>query len=144
MPGVRRPIEVLHMKPLATIAAILVVILLLIFFVSCGRSQTSNIDKSRLPNPDSPYVKVFVSKSGEITLDGKLASMDEVRAAFASLAQKRGVVLYAREAPEEEKPHPNAMQVISLVTQNRLPVRLCVNKDCSDALDANGKLKMED
>jgi biopolymer transport protein ExbD len=144
MPGVRCPTEVLNMKPLTIIAVALVIILLLIFFAGCRRSSTSNIDKSKLPSPDSPYVKVFVSKSGEITLDGKPASIDEVRDAFASLSQKKGVVLYARESPQEAEPHPNAMQVINLITQNRLPVRLCVNKDCSDALDENGKLKVDD
>jgi hypothetical protein len=128
------------MKSRAVITFVLVVAWL-IFFAACHRSPSSDIDKSKLPTADSPYVKVFVAKSGEITLDGKAASIDELKAAFASLAQKKGVVLYAREAPEEQEPHPNAMQVITLVTENRLPVRLCRTSDCSDALDANGKLK---
>jgi hypothetical protein len=48
---------------------LLLVSLLFIFLGGC-HSQVSNIDKSKMPTADSPYVKVFVSKSGEITLDG--------------------------------------------------------------------------
>lgn len=132
------------MNSLITIMPILLVILLLIFFAGCGRSQISNIDKSKLPSPDSPYVKVFVSKSGEVTLDGEPVNIDEVGGAFNSLAQTKGVILYSRESPEDAEPHPNAMRVVEQITKNRLPVRLCKNKDCSDALDANGRLKVED
>jgi biopolymer transport protein ExbD len=132
------------MNTLITFASIVVSILMLIIFAGCRRSQTPDIDKSRLPSPDSPYVKVYVNKSGGITLGGKTATVDEVESAFASLAQKKGVVLYSRESPDESEPHPNAMRVIELVTRNRLPVRLCMNKDCSDAIDANGKIKVKD
>ena len=95
-----------------------------------------------LPSSESPYVKVYVNRSGEVTLDGKAATLDEVGRTFVSLAQKKGVVLYARESPEEAEPHPNAMQVMHLVAQNRLPIRMCTNKDCSDGLDANGKIRL--
>jgi len=128
------------MKPPITILSILE-ILLLILFAGCSRSQTSNPDELKTPTNDSTYVKVFVSKSGEITLDGKLANLDQVGTAFASLARKKPLVLYARESPEEYEPHPNATRVIELVTRNSLPIRLCRIKDCSDELDANGKLR---
>jgi biopolymer transport protein ExbD len=116
-------------------------LLLLILFAGCSNSPNSKPDELKALTNDSPYVKVFVSKSGEITLDGKGASLDEVGTAFAALVQKKGVVLYARESPEQYEPHPNAMRVIELVTRNSLPIRLCRVKDCSDELDANGKLK---
>ncbi|HEX6733005.1 MAG TPA: hypothetical protein VF074_23490 [Pyrinomonadaceae bacterium] len=116
-------------------------LLLLILFAGCSRSPDSNPDELKALTNDAPYAKVFVSKSGEITLDGKVASLDEVGTAFASLVQKKGVVLYARESPEQYEPHPNAMRVIELVTRNSLPIRLCRMKDCSDELDGNGKLK---
>jgi hypothetical protein len=87
------------MKAPITILSILE-LLLLILFAGCSRSPTSKPDELKVLTNDSSYVKVFVSKSGEITLDGKVASLDEVGTAFASLAQKKGVVLYARESPE--------------------------------------------
>jgi biopolymer transport protein ExbD len=132
------------MKTLFAIAFIVALIVLSILVAGCRRSQQSGMDKSKLPSPEAPYVKVYVNKSGEITLDSKAATIADVESAFASLSQKKGVVLYARESPSEAEPHPNAMRVIQLVTQNRLPVRLCTNKDCSDALDANGKIKVDD
>src|ERR1043165_4047103 len=106
------------MKTLFTVASIVALIVLSILIAGCRRSQQSGVDKSKLPSPETPYVKVYVSKSGEITLDGKAASIADVESAFASLAQKKGVVLYARESPGEAEPHPNAMRVIHLVTQN--------------------------
>jgi hypothetical protein len=102
-------------------------------------SSSEGIDKSKLSMPDSPYIRVYINKSGVIALDGKAATFDEAGKAFAVLAKRKGVVLYARESPEEE-PHPNAVKVLNLVIQNKLPVRLCMTMDCSDAIDANGKL----
>lgn len=125
------------MRSSITIATVGMVALAMAF-VACSRSQS---DESPAAN-SQPYVKVFVSKAGEITLDGKTATLDEVEKTFASLASKKGVVLYARESPEQYDPHPNAIRVIELLTKNSLPIRLCANPDCSDALDANSKLKM--
>ena len=99
------------------------------------------IDKSKTPTPDSPYVKVFVSGSGEVMFDGKITSIDALKDAFVALAQRNGVVLYSREAPDSELPEI-AKIVINLVASNRLPIRLCTNKDFSDAIDSNGKLRI--
>lgn len=114
----------------------------LLFILLAGCHKVSTVDKSRMPTADSPYVKVYVSKSGEITLDGKPTDLEGLKPAFASLAQKKGLVLYARENPEAAEPPPIALEVIKLVVENKLPVRLCQTKDCSDALDANGKVIM--
>lgn len=136
---------------------------LALFLGGCGRTETANsqvggatavnndrrggvkqtaqeADESRSLMPDSPYVKVYVSKSGVITLDGKTVTLDEMGSAFTTLAGKHGIVLYSRESPGEAEPHPNALKVIDLVIQNSLPLRMCINKDCSDALDSQGKL----
>jgi len=114
----------------------------LLFILLAGCHKVSTVDKSRMPTADSPYVKVYVSKSGEITLDGKPTDLEGLKPAFASLAQKKGLVLYARENAEAAEPPPIALEVIKLVVENKLPVRLCQTKDCSDALDANGKVIM--
>lgn len=129
------------MKYLISIASVLVVILFLIFIIGYRRNPTSNMDKSKIPTPDTPYIKVYISKSGEITLDDKATTLEDVGVAFAALAQKNGVVLYTRESPEDE-PHPIAKEVTDLVIQNRLPIQMCRNRDCSDALESNGKLRI--
>jgi len=38
--------------------------------------------------------------------DGKTVTLDELDRALGALAQKHGVVLYSREAPQENEPHP--------------------------------------
>jgi len=107
------------------------------------RRQGLAVDKSQLPTADSPFVKVFVTKTGEITVDGKPATINELEVALAALAQKNGVVLYGREAPDEKDPHPMVKNVLNVVIKNRLPIRLCTRNDCSDALTADGKLRVE-
>ena len=104
-----------------------------------GRAPDS-VDKSKLPTANTPYIKIYVAKSGEITLDDKPATLDEVKSALAALAQKSGVVLYTRESPEEFEPHPNGNKIVEMIVENRLPVRLCRNKDFSDAIGPDGKL----
>ena len=101
------------------------------------------MDKSKMPTADAPYAKVYVSKSGQVTLDGKTVTLEDLDRALGALAQKHGVVLYSREAPQENEPHPVFKNVLDIVIKNKLPVRLCVNIDCSDALTADGKLRIE-
>lgn len=101
------------------------------------------MDKSKIPTANSPYVKVFVRKSGEIILNGELISIDALNNELASLAQQNGVVLYTRESPEEPEPPAIAKSVIDLVIKNHLPIRLCMYDDFSDAVDADGKLRIE-
>jgi biopolymer transport protein ExbD len=129
-----------------------------ILFAACRAkisNNTENIDavngvkpekesdvNPNLLNPDSPYVKIYVRKSGEILLDGKLIKIEDVEKALKSLSQKNGVVLYSRDNPEEFTPHPNAKKVFDLIIKNRLPFQMCINADFSDAIDANGKLIM--
>jgi len=155
MPGVGRLQLVLTMNSLITATSILVVMLLSVPFVGCRRSQPSgqggnnghvpeDIDKSKIPTPDSPYLKIYVSKSGAVLLDGTPTAMGGVRDALAALSRKNGVVLYYRESPEEPEPHPVAKDVINLVIQNRLPIRVCRNSDFSDAVLPNGKLRLEE
>jgi biopolymer transport protein ExbD len=114
----------------------------LMFFGGC-KNQSSTVDKSKMPTADAPYAKVYVTKSGQVTLDGKNVTLEELDHALEALAQKHGVVLYSREAPRENEPHPVFKNVLDIVIKNKLPVRLCVNSDCSDALTPDGKLRIE-
>lgn len=98
---------------------------------------------SRAPAADSTYVKIYVSKTGEVTMDGKVATIDEVGRALSDLAKRRGVVLYTRDSHEMFESHPIANKVMDLVVQNRLPIRLCMNKDFSDAIGPDGKLLVD-
>jgi biopolymer transport protein ExbD len=126
-----------------SIKLILLLVISLLAVLGGCKIQNTVLDKSKIPTADSPYAKVYVSKSGQVTLDGKIVTLDELDRGLAVLAQKHGVVLYSREAPQENEPHPIFKNVLDIVIKNKLPVRLCVNSDCSDALTADGKLRIQ-
>ena len=82
-------------------------------------------------------LKIKVSAGGEIAVDGQAASLDQTSAKLTELKEASGVVLYHRENPQG-KPHPNAMKVLKIVTDNQLPIRLCAKSDFSDSVDEKG------
>jgi len=91
-----------------------------------------------LPIPDSPYVRVFMSKDGALSVNGRGSSFAELSTALDEMVSTHGAVLYSRDSPEQFEPHPSAKAVIDAVIQRRLPIRFCRHADCSDAIDANG------
>src|SRR2546427_678434 len=141
LPGVRS---------LARGSLILAVVLLATLADGCqrGAGQSAAVDghKDRKAAPhfvmtaDTPYVTIFVTTLGNIEVNGKPADLQVVAGAFTDLAKQGGVVLYSRESPDKEPPE-SGMKVIELAVQNRLPIRLCKNRDFSDAVSADGKLK---
>jgi hypothetical protein len=82
-------------------------------------------------------IKVKVTAGGEITADGQPITSEQLAAKFADLKKAGGLVWYHRENPAGE-PHPNAMKVIELVAENKLPVKLSAKPDFSDAVDDKG------
>lgn len=79
-------------------------------------------------------VKVKVTAGGEITADGQPVTLEQLTTKFVELRKTNGAVWYYREDPAGE-PHPNAMKVIELVVENKLPVKLSAEPDFSDAVD---------
>jgi hypothetical protein len=51
------------------------------------------------------------------------ASLDELDRTLERLAADGGAVVYSRDDPAEQ-PHPIALEVMGLVVEHRLPVRL--------------------
>jgi len=100
------------------------------------------MNKSKMPTPDSPYVKIFVRKSGDVILDGNTTSIEVLKNVLMALAQRNGVVLYSRESPEDSEPPAIAKAIINLVIENRLPIRMCKNSDFAEAIEPDGKLRM--
>ena len=122
------------------VSGIFVLLTLAMMFSAGCKNQNSSAE---IRTPDTPYAKVYVSKSGQVALDGKNVTLEELNRALGALAQKHGVVLYSREAPHEAEPHPVFKDVLDIVARNKLPIRLCVNSDCSDTLTADGKLRID-
>jgi hypothetical protein len=84
-------------------------------------------------NPNAPILKIAVKTDGSITVDGSPATMDSLRVSLKRLAEQKGVVWYYREAGQTEAP-PEANEVIKLVIENRLPIKLSSRPDYSDAI----------
>ena len=71
----------------------------------------------------SEIAKVKVDTAGNISLNGNSVSIQEIKHEFKRLKQVNGAVWYHRENPQGE-PHPNAVEVIKAVVDEKLPVRL--------------------
>jgi hypothetical protein len=95
------------------------------------------------PASDAPIIKVTVFADGHITADGAPATVDSLREPLKKLAEQNGVVWYYQELGQG-RPTPQfiqvTMQVIKVVTEARLPIRISSRPDYSDAIGLNGKL----
>lgn len=106
---------------------------------ACESTHVNTVGSgSPQPFDESKVVKVKVTQKGEIYLDERLVTLDEVKAAFAKLKQENGVVWYHRENPAGE-PTIEAMSVITAIMDNKLPVKLSSKPDFSDAIGDDGK-----
>jgi len=106
------------------------------------RAEYENLIKPWSPKPDTPYLSIRVSKSGEVAMNGALADLASLQEALGKLAQAGGLVLYSREISDGGEVPAVAEQIMKLVVENRLPIRLCEQADFSDAIDENGKLRV--
>ena len=85
-------------------------------------------------------LKVSVLSSGDILLDGQSTSLEDLGQAFQRAKERNAAVWYYREAPAADPAH-QAAQVIQMIVQNKLPVRLCTKPDFSESLDAQAPLE---
>jgi hypothetical protein len=115
------------------------VLLRLAFFVVVSVAVAAAACRPAAPQSAqrAPYVKIWIAQNGAVQLDGKPAELSGVEDA---LAKKPGVVLYGREGAQGE-PHVNALKVIQMVVDNKLPIRMSTKPDFSDVIGPDGKLK---
>lgn len=99
---------------------------------------TSVDAQSKLAEP--PVGKVAVSASGTVSLDGKPTTIDVLRERLADLKKRSGVVWYYRESGKAEPP-PQAMQVMKLIADARLPISMSTKPDYSDVLLPDGSTR---
>ena len=91
------------------------------------------------PPQELTHVKVFVYKDGRVEINGQPATLADVAKAFDVAASSgSAVVLYAREAPQED-PHSNGLKVMEMAIAKRLPVRLSSTRDFSDVIGPDGQ-----
>lgn len=82
-------------------------------------------------------IRVSVQANGDIRIDGASTTAAALDTRFAALAKAGGEVWYYREAAQGES-HPNAMRVMELIVQHRLPITLSSKPDFSDYVDGQG------
>jgi hypothetical protein len=87
---------------------------------------------------NTAVLKIAVLADGRVTVDGSPATMDSVRASLKRLREQNGVVWYYREASNKQ-PSPQATEIIQVVIDNRLPIKLSSRPDYSDAIGMDGK-----
>ena len=80
-----------------------------------------------------PVARVFVNAEGEIYLDDREVSLDELTKALADLRERDGEVWYHRENPDGVAP-PQAKAAMKAVLDTKLPIRLAGKPDLSDSV----------
>jgi len=86
--------------------------------------------------PDG-LLKISVLSSGSVLLDGRPVELSALEEALRNAKQNNGSVWYYRETPPAN-PSAQAMAVLNLVVQHKLPISLSSQPDFSDYVDAQG------
>jgi biopolymer transport protein ExbD len=89
-------------------------------------------------SPKTSVLQISVLSSGRVLLDGKKATVAKVRKALAKASSEKGTVWYYRESGEGEPPS-QAVEIVKLVVENRLPISLSSRPDFSDYIDDEGQ-----
>lgn len=84
----------------------------------------------------APVVRLSVMASGKILLDGKPATIDEVKRALERTKARGGTVWYYRESGE---PARAAVELFKFMVEIRLPISLSSKADFSDYVDDEGR-----
>jgi len=85
---------------------------------------------------DAPIAQISVLASGKILLDGRPATISEVKRALERMKAKSGTVWYYRESGE---PPPEAIELFKLMVENQLLISLSSKADFSDYVDEEGR-----
>lgn len=89
------------------------------------------------PTESTPIARIRVSRAGEIWCDDVRTSLGDLAPRLAQLREARGVVWYYREDTEDE-PAPEAMAVVRMVVEQRLPISMSTRADFGDVVQADG------
>ncbi len=82
--------------------------------------------------------RISVLASGKMLLNGKAATIAEVKRAVEKVKAKRGMVWYNRESGKGEPP-TQAIEVFRHIVENKLPISLSTKPDFSDYVDEKGQ-----
>jgi hypothetical protein len=83
--------------------------------------------------------RIRVTPTGEIWFDGSPVKLEALAPLLRELRVAGGVVWYYREQPDAE-PAPEAMAVVRLVIEHRLPISMSTRPDFADVVLPNGRV----
>jgi hypothetical protein len=83
--------------------------------------------------------RIRVARTGEIWFDGSPVTLEALAPLLRGLRAAGGVVWYYREQPDAE-PAPEAMAVVGLVIEHRLPISMSTRPDFADVVLPGGKV----
>lgn len=78
------------------------------------------------------WLNIKVTAAGDIVIDGKSASLDEIETAIKDIAAKGGKMCYYRDPAATGKPSDKAMQIRAWVQEHNVPIVVAKNADFSD------------
>jgi hypothetical protein len=81
--------------------------------------------------------RIRVSRGGEIWCDDVRMSLADLGPQLAQLRAAQGVVWYYREEAGDD-PAPEAMAVVRMVVEQRLPISMSTRADFGDVVQADG------
>jgi hypothetical protein len=81
--------------------------------------------------------RIRVSRAGEIWCDDVRTSLTDLGPRLAQLRAAQGVVWYYREEAGDN-PAPEAMAVVRMVVEQRLPISMSTRADFSDVVQTDG------
>lgn len=97
-----------------------------------GERQAMSLDYDT-----SAVLRISAFKNGDIHVEGRGVTLDELDALLAAHVARRGVVWYYREDGQAEPP-PMAMAALELITNHKRPVSMSGRADFSDTIDEHG------
>ena len=93
--------------------------------ISCRRSN-DEAARAQLP----PTLRIWISKNGDIELDGEKVDLPRATAAIEDAGRRKGEVLYGQD-PLEGQPHPNIGKVFKVLMSSGVNFRFSLNRSFS-------------
>ena len=89
---------------------------------------------------EGPIGKIAVTARGVVSFDGAVITLDGLKSKLGDLKKRNGWIWYYREAAGGEPP-AQAMQVLRLIAESRLPLSLSTKPDYSDEVLPDGTIR---
>ncbi|HKG13419.1 MAG TPA: hypothetical protein VKB12_08765 [Pyrinomonadaceae bacterium] len=97
---------------------------ILSLFVALSLCGACAAPRRALVGEGTRVLKLKVTQTGDVYLDGQSKTLDETFEELARLKRERGAVLYYREDGPQHQPHPNGLKVVHKIEELGLPFGL--------------------